>query len=84
MMSKETVFGEAGAAAITFQHPMILKNIIGARVRVINGYAGTRNINLAMQRGEVNGTCGLFASSIKSQFLDDVKSGGLKLVVHRG
>jgi tripartite-type tricarboxylate transporter receptor subunit TctC len=74
MMTKETIFGGGGAAAITSQHPMVMKNILGAKIRVILGYPGTRDINLAMHRGEVNGTCGMFASSVKAQFMDDVRS----------
>jgi tripartite-type tricarboxylate transporter receptor subunit TctC len=81
---KETIFGGGAPAAITYQHPMILKNVLGAHIRVIPGYAGTRDIDLAMHRGEVNGECGLYASSIKAQFLDDVKSGRLKLVIQMG
>jgi tripartite-type tricarboxylate transporter receptor subunit TctC len=84
MMTKETIFGGGGAAAITSQHPMVMKNILGAKIRVILGYPGTRDINLAMHRGEVNGTCGMFASSVKAQFMDDVRSGRLKLVVQMG
>lgn len=84
MMTKETIFGGGGTAAITFQHPMVMKNILGANIRVIAGYPGTREINLAMHRGEVNGTCGMFASSVKAQFMDDVKSGRLKLVIQMG
>jgi tripartite-type tricarboxylate transporter receptor subunit TctC len=84
MLHKETIFGGGAPAAITYQHPLILKNVLGADIRVIPGYAGTRDINLAMHRGEVNGECGLYASSIKAQFLDDVKSGRLKLVIQMG
>jgi tripartite-type tricarboxylate transporter receptor subunit TctC len=81
---KETIFGGGAPAAITYQHPAILKNVLGAHIRVIPGYAGTRDIDLAMHRGEVNGECGLYASSIKAQFADDVKSGRLKLVIQMG
>jgi tripartite-type tricarboxylate transporter receptor subunit TctC len=84
MMTKETIFGGGAAAAITFQHPMVLKNVLHANIRVIPGYPGSRELNLAMHRGEVNGACGLFASSIKAQYLDDVKSGQLKLVIQMG
>ncbi|HUO00649.1 MAG TPA: hypothetical protein VMU69_31015 [Bradyrhizobium sp.] len=82
--AKETIFGGGAPAAITYQHPMILKNVLGASIRVIPGYAGTRDIDLAMHRGEVNGECGFYASSIKAQFADDVKSGRLKLVIQMG
>jgi tripartite-type tricarboxylate transporter receptor subunit TctC len=84
MMTKETIFGGGSVAAITFQHPTILKNILGAKIRVVPGYPGSRELNLAMHRGEVDGVCALDASSIKSQFADDVTSGRLKLVIQMG
>lgn len=84
MLRKETIFGGGAPAAITYQHPLILKNVLGAKIRLIPGYAGTRDIDLAMHRGEVNGECGFYASSIKAQFLSDVKSGRMKLVIQMG
>lgn len=84
MLTRETIFGGGAPAAITFQHPMVLKTVLHANIRVIQGYAGTRDINLAMQRGEVHGTCGLFGSSIKSSFAEDVKTGRLKVVIQMG
>jgi tripartite-type tricarboxylate transporter receptor subunit TctC len=84
MMTKETIFGGGATAAITFQHPMVLKNVLGAKIRVIPGYPGTREVNLAMHRGEVNGVCGLYVSTIKASFLDEVTSGQLKPVIQMG
>jgi tripartite-type tricarboxylate transporter receptor subunit TctC len=84
MLTKEMTFGDAGAAAISHQHPLILKNVLGAKIRTISGYEGSRSVNLAMQRGEVNGACGLVSSSVKSQWLDEVKSGQLKLIIQMG
>lgn len=82
--SKELIFGSAGPAAISHQHPLVLKNVVGANIRVIAGYDGQKEVNLAMQRGEVHGACGLFVSSIKAQWLPDVKAGRLKLAVQMG
>ena len=84
IMQRETVFGGGAPAAITTQHPTILRNVLGAKIRVIPGYRGTADINLAMQKGEVNGGCGMFGSSIKSQWAQYLKSGELKLVLQMG
>ncbi len=81
---KELIFGSAGPAAISHQHPLVLKNVLGANIRVISGYEGQKQVNLAMQRGEVHGACGLFASSIKAQWMPDVKAGRLKLFLQMG
>ncbi len=82
--AKEAVFGSSGVAAISHQHPLILRNILGAHIRVIPGYEGQKEVNLAMQRGEMQGACGLFVSSIKTQWLRDVEAGRLKLIIQMG
>jgi tripartite-type tricarboxylate transporter receptor subunit TctC len=84
MMTKETIIGGGAPAAITYQHPMVLKNVLKANLKVIPGYKGTRDINIAMQRGEVNGTCGMFGSSINSQFGAEVKDGRMTLFIQMG
>jgi len=84
MMTKETIFGGGATSAITYQHPMVLKNVLGANIRIIGGYPGTREVNLAMHRGEVNGVCGLYVSTINATFHDEVQSGQLKPVIQMG
>ncbi len=84
MLTKETIIGGGAPAAITYQHPMVLKNVLNANFKVIQGYKGTRDINIAMQRGEVNGTCGMFGSSVNSQFGAEVKDGRMKLFIQMG
>lgn len=84
LMTREVIFGTTAPAGITYQHPAILNSVLGAKMRLIPGYPGTREITLAMQKGEVNGTCGLFTSSIKVQLNDEVASGKFKLVVQMG
>ncbi len=84
MLTKETIIGGGAPAAITYQHPMVLKNVLKANFKVIAGYKGTRDINIAMQRGEVNGTCGMFGSSVNSQFGAEVKDGRMTLFIQMG
>lgn len=84
VMKQETIFGGGAPAAITSQHPAVLKNVLGAKIRIIPGYRGTADINLAMQKGEVNGGCGMFGSSIRSQWAQYLTGGQLKLVLQMG
>ncbi len=84
MMTKETIIGSTSPAAITFQHPMILRNVLKANIKLISGYPGTREINIAMQRGEVNGVCGLPGSSVKSVFSSELKDGRMRLFIQMG
>ncbi|CAN0025938.1 unnamed protein product [Phaeothamnion confervicola] len=43
------------------------KNVLGANVRLSAGYPGTNEIMLAMERGEVDGICGLAWTTVKAQ-----------------
>lgn len=81
--TKQTVvFGSTGPAAPTTTHPMLLKNMFGANAKVVVGYKGTKDVNLAMQSGEVHATCGMFETAIKGSFRQDVEAGRLVIFVH--
>jgi tripartite-type tricarboxylate transporter receptor subunit TctC len=81
---KAVVFGSTSPAATTSQFPMLMKHLFHANIKVINGYKGTRDIDLAMQNGEVHAMCGMYESSVKGPFADDVKSGNMVLFVQLG
>jgi len=84
MLKKQIVMGAGAPAAITYQHPMVLKNVLGAKFKIIPGYRGTADLNLAMQRGEINASCGMFSSSIETHWANELKSGKLKLFLQMG
>jgi len=54
-MQRETVIGATGAGSISTQIPAVLNNVLGTKFKVIFGYPGGSDINLAMERGEVEG-----------------------------
>ena len=54
-MTRETVIGATGAGSISTQIPAVLNNVVGTKFKVIFGYPGGTDINLAMERGEVEG-----------------------------
>ena len=83
--AKKTVtFGSTSPTAITSQHPLFLKHMFGAPIKVIYGYKGTKGVSLAMQRGEVDGSCGMFESSVRSAFHQHVEAGEFKIIVQFG
>jgi tripartite-type tricarboxylate transporter receptor subunit TctC len=73
----ETTFGASGPSSASSIDAKIMGAILGVNARVIHGYQGTRTSNLAMQRGELDGICGLYMSTIRSQFSQDVENGNL-------
>jgi tripartite-type tricarboxylate transporter receptor subunit TctC len=83
--AKKTVtFGSTSPAAITAQHPLFLKNVLNANLKVIFGYKGTKDVSLAMMRGEVDGSCGMFESSVRSSFDQHIKAGEFKIITQFG
>ncbi len=78
---KTISFGSSAPGAVPSIYPLFFKNALGAPVKVVNGYNGTKEIILAMQRGEADGTCGLFESAMRNGYMDDIKSGALNLFV---
>jgi tripartite-type tricarboxylate transporter receptor subunit TctC len=55
LMKRETTIGSTQAGSISVQMPAVLNNIIGTRIKIIFGYPDGRDVNIAMERGEVEG-----------------------------
>ena len=53
MKTKTVIFGCTGTEAQDYMNPMLLKNILGMKVKVVQGYKGSKDVNLAMEKGEV-------------------------------
>jgi tripartite-type tricarboxylate transporter receptor subunit TctC len=66
MLSKEFVAGAASYSADTGVFALVLKNVFGARIKVITGYPGGAEMSLAMEKGEIDGRCGWSWSGVKS------------------
>lgn len=58
------VVGGTGSAADTDQFPKVLNGVIGTKFKIVSGYPGGNEIDLAMERGEVEGRCGWSWSSV--------------------
>jgi tripartite-type tricarboxylate transporter receptor subunit TctC len=66
VLQKELTVGGTGPSADTDQFPRIANAVLGTKFRLISGYPGGNDINLAMERGEVGGRCGWSWSSVIS------------------
>jgi tripartite-type tricarboxylate transporter receptor subunit TctC len=62
----QLVVGTGGVADDTYQYPAILNNLFGAKFKMVPGYPGGNDINLAMERGEVQGRCSIPWSTVKA------------------
>ncbi len=66
LKQKELVIGGTGPSADTDQFPKVINAVLGTRMRVIPGYPGGNDVNIAMERGEVKGRCAWSWSSVVS------------------
>ena len=72
---KEVVAGASGKGAITFIYPSMMNEFLGTRFKIVTGYAGGNEINLAMERGEVEARNNTWSSwkATKAAWLKDRK-----------
>jgi tripartite-type tricarboxylate transporter receptor subunit TctC len=68
----EMVTGTAGTS--TYDFPVVLNNVLGTRLKLVKGYAGSAALRLAMERGEIDGFCGVGLSSMRTAGLADGKA----------
>jgi tripartite-type tricarboxylate transporter receptor subunit TctC len=59
VLDKELIIGASNPGATTYDLPLLLNNVLGAKFRIVTGYPGSREITIALERGEVQGACGI-------------------------
>lgn len=64
LKSGSMTMGATGASSNTNIIPQVLKELYGVNINVITGYPGSRDVVMAMERGEVDGIGGQFMSTI--------------------
>jgi tripartite-type tricarboxylate transporter receptor subunit TctC len=69
------------SSGTTRDMPMALKNVLHAKLKMVAGYPGTKEITLAYERNEVQGICGFGYASLMSQYPDWVPTGKAKIVL---
>jgi len=67
MFKREFSLGGSAVGADPDTFALIMRNVFGAKVKLVTGYPGGNDINLAMERSEVDGRCGWSWTSLKSQ-----------------
>ena len=73
LYTKQMTVGGTGGGADTDVFPRVLNGVLGTKMKLVTGYPGGNNVDLAMERGEVAGRCGWSWSSVQSTHPDWVK-----------
>ena len=64
LRKQEIVAGASGRGAITYFYPTMMNAFLGTKFKIVTGYPGGNEIDLAIERGEVSGRCGWSWSSV--------------------
>ena len=81
MLTKQYTVGGNGAGSDPDAYALAIKNVFGAKVKLVTGFPGTADIGLAVERGELDGLCGLSYSTAKSRYGAQIAEKKLTLLV---
>ena len=81
MQAKQYTVGGTGQGSDPDGYALLMKNVFGAKIKLVTPYPGTNDIDLAMERGEVDGLCGYSWSTIKIQHAAWLQEKKLNLLV---
>jgi tripartite-type tricarboxylate transporter receptor subunit TctC len=84
MLVKPFTMGGLAVGADPDIFALMLRNVFGAKLKLVSGYPGTNDVTLAMERGEINGLCGLSWSTVKSRHMEWVKAKTVNIPVQMG
>jgi tripartite-type tricarboxylate transporter receptor subunit TctC len=65
MRSKEFTVGSIGAGSPMEVYALMFNRLFGAKIKVVGGYKAGSDIDLAMQREEIDGRCGTHLTTTK-------------------
>jgi len=71
VLAREMVTGAAGTG--TYDFPLALNSLLGTKFKLVKGYNGSSALRLALERGEIEGFCGVGLTSVRSLGLTDDK-----------
>lgn len=73
LRTKELVVGASGSGGNTNIYPRFLSKALGMKFRIVEGYKGTADILLAVERGEVMGMCSVYGPLTHQSMFQDGK-----------
>jgi tripartite-type tricarboxylate transporter receptor subunit TctC len=78
------LMGASAAGGSTRELPLLLTSVLGANFKIVSGYPGSTEILLGIEKGEVQGTCGIGWSTVSVQRADWLRSGFIKVMAQEG
>lgn len=84
LLTHELVVGSSGLGSSSTVDAIFLKNLLGFKYKVIIGYPGGGDIDLAMARGETQGRATNAWAGVTSRHPDWIKDGKVRILYQEG
>ena len=81
LRQREVVVGATGPTGPLGLAARSINVLAGTKLKIIYGYKGSASVRLAIEKGEVQGVCGLTWSTIKATWKDEIAAGKFRPVV---
>lgn len=81
MLEKTFVVGGEGHESDLDINANLVKNLFGAKIKLVTGYPGTNEIKPAIERGEVDGVCGLSYSTLRARYANELRDRQVNILV---
>lgn len=82
--TREVTVAASGATGNSAIMPKIINRFLGTKFRVIGGYTEGSGVTLALERGEVDGVCGMSYSTLKTTHPDWFRDHRVNVILQIG
>jgi tripartite-type tricarboxylate transporter receptor subunit TctC len=79
LFEREVLVGGAGAGSAVSTMPIVIRNLLGMKFKLVEGYGSQSAITLAIERGEVHGTFATLTSVLTS-FPGAIEDGRIRIL----
>jgi tripartite-type tricarboxylate transporter receptor subunit TctC len=66
LLAHKVIVGGSAPGSDTYTNAVMIRNLLGAQFELVSGYPGGKEVQLAMEKGEVDAECGSY-SSLKTE-----------------
>jgi tripartite-type tricarboxylate transporter receptor subunit TctC len=84
VFKRETVVGTTGGSSDTQAYALLLNKTLGTKFKIVSGYPGGPDIDLAMERGEVEGRVSITWTSLKATHSEWLKDNKVRILAQMG
>jgi tripartite-type tricarboxylate transporter receptor subunit TctC len=84
VFTKELIVGGVAPGTATVDMPLVTNAVMGTKFKIVSGYESTGALDLAMERGEIQGQAADGWASFKSRNLAWLKEGKVRIIAQYG